>query len=149
MAQDYPNTQGFAYSFARAEATVNGNIYTAISGVEIDQPTEREAVKGTKPFPLAQTEGTMGLGEGTLTFSDYAELLDMIDSLGDGYRQKTWTLSWVLRDAQAGREKKIECFGCCLTSEPISHEEGAEALGGDVNFSFMRYTIDGKSPHLA
>ncbi len=146
MAQTYPDTQGFAYSFARAELTMNGRVWTAISSVSIDQPTEEGEVKGTKPYPLARTEGTMGLGEGTVTFSDERERLDFLSALGDGYRQKLWSLSWVL-SGTAGSERKIECFGCRVLSNPIEHEEGADALGGDIGFSFLSHKIEGNSPH--
>lgn len=146
MPQNYPETEGFAYTFARAELTMNGKIYTAISSVEIDQPTEEGVVKGTSPAPLSRTEGTMGLGEGTVTFSDERERMDFINDLGDAYRTKLFTLSWVLK-GNAGDETKIACQGCRVLSNPISHEEGADALGGDITFSFLAHTINGKKPH--
>jgi hypothetical protein len=146
MPQNYPETEGFAYTFARAELTLKGKIYTAITSVEIDQPTEASAVKGTSPAPLSHTEGTMDLGEGTITFSDERERMDFIDDLGDAYRTTLFTLSWVLK-GNAGDETKIACQGCRVLSNPISHEEGADALGGDVTFSFLAHTINGKKPH--
>lgn len=147
MSQTYPDTQGFAYSFARAEITMNGRVWTAISSISIDQPTEEGEVKGTKPYPLARTEGTMGLGEGSVTFSDERERMDFIDALGDAYRTKVWDVSYVLRGVSTGTEKKVECFGCRVLSNPIEHEEGADALGGDIGFSFLSHKINGKSPH--
>lgn len=147
MAQNYPETEGFAYVFARAELTLNGNIYTAISSVSIDQPTEEEAVKGMSPTPLSRTEGTMGLGEGTITFSDDRERMDFIDDLGDAFRTKLWGLSYVLRNTTTGSEKQVKCVGCRVLSNPIDHSEGAEALGGDITFSFIEHTINGKRPH--
>ena len=147
MGQSYPETEAFALSFARAELTMDSNIYTAISSVSIDQETSSEAVKGTSPYPLSQTEGTMDLGTGTVTFSDERERLDFIDNLGEAYRNKLWTLSWVVRNTDNGSEKQIKCVGCRVTSAPIDHSEGAEALGGDINFNFINYTINGKNPH--
>lgn len=145
--QNYPETEGFAFTFARAELSLNGRIYTAISGVEIDQPTESSAVKGTSPYPLSETEGTMDKGEGTITFSDERERIDFINDLGEAYRTKKWTLSWVLKGSGLATEKKFECLGCRVLSNPISHEEGADALGGDITFSFLVFTVDGKKPH--
>lgn len=147
MPQNYPDIEGFAYTFGRAEITVNSKIYTAINAVEIDQPTESAAVKGTSPAPLAETEGTMELGEGTLTFSDERERMDFIDDLGDGYRNVKWPLTYVLNGVNGADSKKIECFGCRVLSNPISHEEGADALGGDITFSFLYHTVNGKKPH--
>lgn len=146
MPQNYPETEGFAYSFSRAELTLNGKIYTAIGGVEIDQPTESSAVKGTSPAPLSETEGTMDKGEGTITFTDERERMDFIDDLGEAYRTKKWVLSWVLRNTN-GNETKVTCNGCRVLSNPISHEEGADALGGDITFSFLEHLINGKKPH--
>lgn len=142
----YPDTEGYAYSFDRAELTLDGTIYTAISNVEIDQPTEEGSVKGTKSYPLARTIGSMDLGEGTITFSDDAERLDFIDKLGDAWREKTWPLSYVI-SAPGRTSKKIACKGCRVLSNPVSHESGPDALGGDIIFSFMEHTINGKSPH--
>lgn len=147
---NYPETEGFAYSFARAELTVNGNIYTAISSVSIDQATEEEAVKGMSPTPLSRTEGTMGLGEGTITFSDERERINLIDDLasdGVGWRNKLFTLSYVLRNTLTGDEKQIKCIGCRALNASIDHSEGAEALGGEITFSFLEHTINGHRPH--
>jgi len=47
MAQSYPDLEGFAYSFARGEISLNGNIYTAVTGVSFEQGTEEGTVKGT------------------------------------------------------------------------------------------------------
>lgn len=144
--QSYPETEGHAYSFARAELTLRDKIYTAISAVNADQPTERAAVKGTSPVPLSDTEGTMDLGEGTVTFSDERERIDFITSLGDGFRTVKWGLIWVLR-SPSGNEVKYECSGCAVTGNPLAHEEGAEALGGDITFSFLDHKVNGLSPH--
>lgn len=147
MGQTYPETEAFAYSFARAEITLNKKIYTAIVNVSFDQETESEAVKGTSPYPISQTEGTMGLGSGTITFSDERERLDFIDDLGEAYRNKIWGLSHVIRNTANGSEKQYKCVGCRVTSNPIDHSEGSEALGGDINFNFMYFTVNGKKPH--
>lgn len=146
MAQTYPDLEGFAYSFARCEISLNGNIYTAVTGVSFEQGTEEGTVKGTRPYPIARTEGTMGLGTGTITFSDERERLDFIDELGDGYRNVIWGLTWVLKGRDE-KEIKLACQSCRVTNNPIDHSEGAEALGGEIEFSFMSHTINGKSPH--
>lgn len=145
---DYPELEGFAYSFQRAELTCNGKIFTAISGVSFEQATEEGAVMGTKPWPLSRTEGAMQLGEGTITFSDERERIAFVDSLGDGYRQQLWELSWQLADENGGSQVKFACQGCRVLSVAVSHEQGADALGGEVQFSFLAHTINGKKPHI-
>lgn len=150
MAVNYPDTEGFAYSFARAELTCNKKIYTAISNVSIDQPTEEAAVKGMSPYPLARTEGTMDLGDGTLTFSDDRERIALINDLasqGVGYRNALWGLSYVMRNVKTGEEVQIKCISCRIKGNPIDHAEGADALGGDLAFSFLEYTVNGHRAH--
>jgi hypothetical protein len=143
---DYPNTQGYNYTFGRGEISLNGQIYAAISGVDIEQATEVEALKGMRVYPLGMSEGTMDIGEGTVTFSDEGERMDFIDALGDGYRNVMWTLTYTIRSVSGG-EHTITCEGCRVTNNPISHEEGAGSLGGEVQFAFVRHLINGKSPH--
>ena len=146
MTQRYPDVEGFAYSFARGELAMAGRIFTAISNVSADQPTEEGAVMGTRPFPLKRTIGEMGLGEGTVTFTDAGELHDFISLLGDNYREKTFTVTWIKTAPGAPNIKRV-CYGCRLLSEPLNDEGGADPLGGDVTFSFMYMTINGKVPH--
>lgn len=148
---DYPDIQSYAFSFQRAELSIGKRIFTAISGVEIDQPTEEGVVMGTRPFPLKRTVGQMEMGEGTITFSDEGERQAFLDELGDAYREKIWTLTWVLSapGANGGQGKTIkkECVGCRCLSEPVSHESGTDALGGDITFSFLYPKTNGKAPH--
>lgn len=147
----YPDYEGAAYSFHRGELTIAGKIFIAFTKIEADQPTENAAVKGTRAFPIADTEGTMDLGEGTISWSDAAEITRLIETLdkqakGKGYRTVKWSLMWILT-AKGRPNIKKECFGCRLLSEPTSDEEGSEALGGDTTFSFMAMSINGKFPH--
>ena len=146
MGQNYPDTQGFAYSFSRGEITLKSRIYSAINSVSFTQTTEEGVVKGTSPFPLARTVGTMGLGEGTITFSDDRERIDFLNDLGEAYREQIFGVSYVMRGS-AGDEKKVALIGVRVLDNPIEHEEGADALGGDVAISFMDHTIDGKRAH--
>lgn len=144
----YPDYEVFGYSFARAELKLDNQIYIAISNVSYDQPTTEEAIMGTKPYPLGRTEGEMALGTGTITFSTEADRVRFIASLGQGFREKTWALSWTLT-AEGRQPVKIECTSCRVLGNPIAHGTGAAALGGDVAFSAMNHTINGTSPHRA
>lgn len=142
----YPDLEGFGYSFSRAELSLSRRIYTAITNVSFDQPTTEAAIMGTRPWPLKRTEGNMDIGEGTLTFSDEAERILFITSLGNGWRKIIWQLSWVLT-ARAQPPVKLACFGCRVLGNPVAHEQGEAALGGDITFSFMFHTINGLVPH--
>lgn len=142
----YPDTEGYAYSFASGELTLGASIYTAIGGVDIDQPTEEGAVMGTRSFPLKRTVGEMGLGAGTVNFTDEAERSRFIDNLGNAWREKTWTLKWKRR-AVGAPDRIIVAYGCRCLSEPVQDKQGSDALGGDITFSFMYHTVNGKVPH--
>ncbi len=146
MTQSFPNNTGFAYGFERGELTMNGRIWTGIKGVDIDQPTEEGVVEATRSTPAARTVGGMKLGEGTVEFSTEGERLDFIEALGDGFREKIWGLSWVLR-APGQLDKRIECTACRVLGNPISHKAGTDALAGEIKFSFMEHKINGKKPH--
>jgi len=143
---NYPDTEGFGYKFERAELTANSRIWTAISSVGADQPTESEGIRGTRPYPIGDTEGHQGLGEGTITWSDEMERVGFIESLGDGYRETKWTLVWILRAKGRPDIKKV-CYGCRLLSEPTEDEAEGGAIGGDTTFSFMNMSINGRFPH--
>ncbi len=145
MLPNYPDLERFAYQFNRAELNANRRIWTAVKKVSFDQPVTEGAVHGTRPWPLQRTEGKMDLGEGSLTWSTEAARIGFIDSLGDGFLSKTWNLTWILR-SKGCPDVKMACFGCKILSTPVDHEEGEAALEGEMPFSFMYYTINGKRP---
>jgi hypothetical protein len=140
----FPDTQGFAYAFERGECRAGNRSFSAISNVSIDQPTEEDAVMGTRSYPLLRTPGSMKLGEGKMTFSDEGERQAFLDSLGDNYREQIFQVIWT-KTAPGKPAIKLVCFGCRCLSEPNDDSPGA--LSGDVNFSFMYYTRNGKVPH--
>lgn len=142
----YPDLESFGYSFSRGELNMDRRIFTAITNVQFDQPTTEGAIMGTRPWPLKRTEGQMEMGEGTITFSDEAERMAFIDRLGNGWRTKIWQLSWILT-AKGAKPVKLACFGCRVLSNPIAHEQGEAGLGGDITFSFMYHSVNGKVPH--
>lgn len=149
--QRIPDYERAGYSFHRGELTVGNKIFTKFNKIEADQPTENEGVQGTRPFPVDDTEGVMGLGEGTITWTDEGERTSFLETLWElsgktGYRSVKWSLMWVLTSKGRPNIKK-ECFGCRQLSEPTSHEFGAGALGGDTTFSFMAMSTNGMFPH--
>lgn len=148
MPQNYPDQEGYALAFVSGELTMNGKIYIGISNVSIAQPTNEGHIKGTKGVPIKRTPGEQDMGEGTVTFSDEEARADFIDDLGDGYRDKTWSLTWIKRNKKTGRLVRYEATSCRSLDEPVDDGEGEDATSGDVNFSFMEYKINGKRPHI-
>ena len=142
----YPDVEGFAYSFARGELSCGVHIYTAIGGVDTDQPTEEGVVKGTRSYPLARTPGTMNLGAGTVKFTDEGERQRFVDDLGNNWREKVFTLKWILTAPGRPNITKV-AVGCRCLSDPTSDEEGPDPIGGDITFSYMYQTRNGKVPH--
>lgn len=142
----YPDVEGYAYGFERGELSIGRKIVTAISNVQFAQPTTEGVVKGTRPWPLARTEGSMDIGTGTITFSDESARVAFIESLGDGYRKALWQLDWIL-SAQGRPQVKYACFSCRVLDNPVDNGQGEEALAGEMQFSFLRHTINGLSPH--
>lgn len=142
----FPETEGFAYSFAYGELSAGPHNYTLISNVEIDQPTAEAAVYGTSANPLRRTMGQAELGNGVVGFSDGDDFARFLRNLGPAYREVAWSLAWQLQ-APGLPNIKIECFRCRVTSTPISHSQGEGALEWPVNFSFLSHKINGQEPH--
>lgn len=142
----YPDVEGYAYGFERGELSIGRKIVTAISGVQFSQPTTEGVVKGTRPWPLARTEGSMEIGTGTIIFTDESARIAFLTALGDGYRKVLWQLDWIL--TATGRDPvKFACFSCRVLDNGVDHSGGEEALAGELQFSFLRHTINGMSPH--
>lgn len=142
----YPQYEGYAYTFQRAELSLGTSIYVGIRNVSIDQPTTEGVVMGTRPWPLKRTEGEMGMGDGTVEFSDIEDMVRFITELGNGWRTKLWSLSWQLTAPNAPIVK-IACQSCRILSNPFDHGTGEEALGGQIGFSFLTHTVNGMVPH--
>lgn len=143
---NYPDLEGYAYSWQRTELTIDRNIYTGISGIEIEQATEEGVVMGTQSMPLARTVGQTEAGQLTVTFSDEVERVRLLKNFGNAYREKLFNATVVL--SAPGRENvRIACTSCRILNNPVSYESGTDALGGDVVISFLRHTINGLSPH--
>lgn len=142
------DTEGFDYSFSRAELSVGRRVFTKIKAVNFDQPTTSAAVMGSKPEPLGETEGEMGLGAGSIDFSEEGERMSFLEELGDGYRSVKWRLKWILT-AKGKRPITLECNGCRVLSNPFAHAQGVEALAGTINFSAVEHLVNGLKPHAS
>jgi len=145
MANQYtaPDVENFAYNFSRAEITLNGRIFSAISNISHNQALEEGEIRGTKAYVIKRTRGAVGLGEGTIEFSDFEEAIQFIEELGDGWAEKVFT-STIVYSAPNKQPLKYELTGCRLLDHEVDHEEGAEGLPASFPFSFMRRKINGK-----
>jgi hypothetical protein len=151
MPDQIPDYERPGYSFHRGELTIARKIFTKFKKISADQPTENEAVQGTRPFPITDTEGVMDLGAGTISWTDEEERMEFLKTLWElsgkkGYRSVKWSLMWILTAPGRPNIKK-ECFGCRQLSEPTDDEFGSGALGGDTTFSFQAMSVNGMFPH--
>lgn len=144
MALKFPDTEGVAYSLANAEIQLGTSIFTAIANIATSQPIEEGVVYGAAAEPLQRTRGQLQIGDGTIEFSAVEEGFRFITELGDGWQEKTWTLTYTLTRPGAD-SLKVECFGCRILDCELDHSNDSDALGASLPFSFMNRLINGKS----
>lgn len=142
----YPQTEGFAPGWARTELNFNGQRVVAVTKINADQPTEEGAVRGACVEPIDSTEGEMGLGSMTITFSTEEARQKVIAKAGNAWREKKFTVKYTLK-AKGRSDIKFAYYGVRILAEPVDHGQGTDALGGDLVCSFMSHTRNGLSPH--
>lgn len=138
-----PDNQGFAYDFGRAEINIKGNVYTAISNISHNQPLEEGVIRGTKAGVLKRTRGALGMGEGSIEFSDFEEATVLIDNLGDGWGEIMFPIV-IIYTAPQKAVIKYELIGARFLDIELDHEEGADGLPASLPISFMERKINGK-----
>lgn len=148
MALALPQTDGFALDFSKNELTLDGKIYNRIENIAVSQPIEEGSIHGTSAQVIARTRGQQGLGDGTIEFSDREEAIDFIDALGNGWAEKIWTASYVMKVSET-KVIKVELQGCRALDVEIDDSQGPDGLPTPIPFSFMRRLINGKTDFLA
>lgn len=145
MSEKYPNTEGTGYTLDKCEIDLNGKLYTAIENISHNQPVERSAKNGATGAPILQSRGSLGLGQGSIEWSDIGAAQEFIDDLGDGWAEKPWkaTLTYSAKGRPTIKRTLIACV--CLDAEE-DHASGPEILGTTMPFTFMRREMNGKKP---
>lgn len=138
MAVDLEN---FAYSFSHAIIKLNETQFTAISNVSFNQDVDRSAVYGTARSPLKRSIGQLSLGEGTITFSDLEEGMSFYSALGDNPSAALFTVDVTFAN-EAGDTRSFELLSCALSGISGDFEQGADAMGIEFPFDFMRIKVD-------
>lgn len=133
----------YAFSFSHAIIKLDDTQFTAISNVAFSQAIERSGVFGTKRTPLKKSAGQVGLGEGTITFSDLEEAMQFYASLGDEASLAVFAIDITFSN-EAGDTRSFECIGCSLTEMSGDFAAGADAMGLDYPYDFLRLKVDGK-----
>jgi hypothetical protein len=139
MPLDYQN---YSFSFAHALIKVNERQFVGVRSVSVSQDLTEGVVYGTDVRPLKRSVGQLGIGRGSLTFSDYQEGTDFFKSLGSEPFKAIWTLDYTLA-REDGTTRSIECQACRLVTFGIEHESGPDGLEVQYGFSFMAMKVDG------
>ncbi len=132
-------------SFSHGIVKLNDKQYTAISSISGSQSVDRSAVYGTGRSPMGKSQGQIGLGEGSLTFSDVAEgheFLADLQAIATDASLAIFACEYTLDDG-AGNVHSYELLGCSLTEFNFDFENGADALSLEMPFDFLRMKIDG------
>ena len=144
MANQYPDNEGFAFSFSHAIIKANDRQFIAIGNITFDQTIDRGAVYGTDRRPLKLSAGQVSVGTGTITFSDLQEAMDFYASLGDNASAKRFTVDVTFAN-EAGQVQSFELRGCCLSGISGDFANGADPMGLDMPFSYLETRVNGKA----
>jgi hypothetical protein len=139
MAVDYEN---YSFSFSHAIIKLNEKQYTAIGKITFNQDVERAAVYGTGRKPLKRSAGQLKLGEGTVSFSDLEEGMSFYSDLGDDPSLALFSCDVTFAN-EAGQTRSFELLSCALSGIQGDFEQGADALGLELPFSFLAIKVDG------
>lgn len=133
----------FAFSFSHGVIKLNGNQFTGIKHLAFKQEVHREATYGTNRKPQKRSAGQLGMGEGSITFSDLEEAMQFYTALGDDPTLALFSCECTLAN-EAGQVRQFECLSCVIAAFDADWEAGAEALSLDIPFEFMLLKVDGK-----
>lgn len=145
MTEKFPNTEGTGHTLDKCEIDLNGKIYTAIENVSHSQPVEEGSKNGAHGAPILRSRGSLGMGSGSIEWSDLGAAQEFITDLGDGWQEKTFKIT--LTYSAKGRDtRKRTLISCRVLDAEEDHSSGPEILGTTMPFSFMRREMDGKKP---
>jgi hypothetical protein len=139
MAVDLEN---YAFSFSHCILKLNEKQYTAVSNISFNQDIERAAVYGTDRRPLKRSAGQLSLGEGSLTFSDLEEGMSFYSELGANPSAALFSCD-VTFSNENGDTRSFELLSCALSGIAGDFEQGADAMGLELPFSFLAIKVDG------
>jgi hypothetical protein len=142
-----PQTDGFALDFGRLELDIAGKIYDRVQNISMSQPIEEGVIFGAAAGPIATTRGQMQIGDGTLEL-EFEQAVQLIEDLGDGWAEKTFSMSGTYRNVSTGKVVDMRATGCRLLDIEIDHSQGSDGLAASLPFSFKRRTINGKKALL-
>ena len=144
----YPTTDNFGYSASSWEIRLGRNIYTMIANLAHNQPLT-EGIAFANGQPMLRTRGVLGMGEGTLEWSDVEEAQKFRDDLGECLMEKIFAITETLTCPR--KPPLVYLLGSCrILDVEVDHEggENADPLGEGMPFSFMWRKFNGKLPMI-
>lgn len=141
-----PDLTGFKTSYSHGTLKLNDVVYGGVSNVSFSQGIERSAVYGTSKSPLGKSQGQVGLGEGTITFSDAEEasiFFDALEASADDLTNAVFSVDWTTDRGNGTTVRSYEFLGCSVTSISGDFEQGADALSVEMPFDFLVMKRDG------
>jgi hypothetical protein len=133
----------YAFSFSHAIIKAGDKQYTGIKKVNFKQDVSREATYGTGRKPQKRSAGQIGMGEGSLEWSDLEEAMQFYSTLGDDPTLTIFEVDITLTN-EAGQIRTYVLRSCALSGFEADFESGADALGMTMPFDYMQTIIDGK-----
>jgi hypothetical protein len=145
MSESYPNTEGTGFTLDKCEIDLNGKLYVAIENISHSQPVEEGSKNGAHGAPILRSRGSLGMGSGSIEWSDIGAAQEFINDLGDGWQEKTFKIT-LTYSAKGRIVRKVTLISCrCLDAEE-DHASGPEILGTTMPISFMRRLFNDKKP---
>lgn len=146
----YPDKDGFAFSFSRAEIDIAGRLFTAIRSIQQSQALEEGVVRGAASEPLARTDGELGMGEATIEWGSVEEHDDFLAHLAKqpgapGWGRKLFNVLIVYTSADGTRTRKVELISCRALDSDETGEAGPDPTMPSMPVSFLRRKINGLS----
>jgi hypothetical protein len=139
----FPDNTGFAFSFSHGRIVLDNRQFTAVSNIQASQELEEGLVRGTSVKVLSRTLGQLGMGAGSVQFSDLGEAMEFFTARGAKPLAQIWNADYSLVN-ESGQVQSIEMISCRLLKFGFDHSEGAEALAIEYPFSFMSMKINGE-----
>ncbi|GMV19461.1 MAG: hypothetical protein AMXMBFR56_76850 [Polyangiaceae bacterium] len=145
---NYPDRDGFAFSFSRAEIDIGGRLFMAIKNITHSQKLEEGVVQGASSEPLARTDGSMGMGEANIEWGSVEEHDDFLAHLakqpgGPGYMRKLFPILVIYTSADGTRTRKVELESCRVLDSDENAATGPDPVEVSTPISFMRRKING------
>ena len=140
---DYPQINGYAYSFASVELNFDGSIIRGVKDINYTMGMERGEQRGTDSRKQARTRGDASpSGDVTMFRKDFDEV---IDKFGEGYLHRVFTVTVTYaEDGSPTRTDTLE--GCMFEEIGHSNSQGTDPTEVALTLNIMNIKINGKDP---